>query len=415
MDTIDVIERRPVRSTATWTPDLLRVAEWEADAGRLRLAADLWETMLADDRLKGVHDARTDALLGRPLRFEGRSARVVASLDVKEDWWRIFPETELKELMGWGLGVGAGLGHMVWGTVDGRDVPRLVVKNPRNLRWCWRERGWFFRTGVDGNETALGEEIRIYPGDGNWVLYTPYGSRRPWVHGAYRTLGRWSLLKQYAIDDWADYSDRKGQGVHVATGAKGTTEERRKITADLKVMAGNAAITLPDGMDLKLVEAVANTWSTFKAQIDAANEAIAVTLLGQNMSTLAGASGNQSAATLQGDVKLTKTKADAEVFSTFAHDQVLVHYAAANSGDPTRAPWPIYDTTPVEDRKASAAVEQMDAQTDATLVGAGIMTIDEAREKRGYPPKAPPATRPTPADDSTPTDGAAADPASPPP
>ena len=79
MDTIDVIERRPVRSTAIWTPDLLRVAEWEADAGRLRLAADLWESMLADDRLKGVLDTRTDALLGRPLSFEGRSARVVAS------------------------------------------------------------------------------------------------------------------------------------------------------------------------------------------------------------------------------------------------------------------------------------------------------------------------------------------------
>ena len=44
--------------------ELLQVAEMQADRGDLRLAADLCEALLGDDRIQAVLETRADALLG---------------------------------------------------------------------------------------------------------------------------------------------------------------------------------------------------------------------------------------------------------------------------------------------------------------------------------------------------------------
>jgi len=67
------------RACLTWTPEMLRSAEVLADGGYLRMAADLCETMLGDDRIKTVVDQRTEALFGLDLsgcRASKRSPRI---------------------------------------------------------------------------------------------------------------------------------------------------------------------------------------------------------------------------------------------------------------------------------------------------------------------------------------------------
>jgi phage gp29-like protein len=357
---------------------MLRSAEVLADGGYLRMAADLCETMLADDRIKTVVDQRTEALFGLDLSFEegiGRlKKRAIKALEVEEDWWAAFPESELKLLRAWGLMLGVGIAELQWTAKGDRVVPRISVRSPRFLRWDWPTRAWRLTVA---RETGTTEEITIAPGDGKWIVYTPYGALRPWVHGAYRALSRWSLLKAYAIQDWGFYSERHGQGILVAEGADGSDEQRKQVASDLRTMARNASIALPRGFTLKLLEATAKTWETFQAQIAACDNAAAITMLGQNLTTEV-TGGSRAAASVHEDVALVKVRFDEETTSTCVHDQALSWWALYNFGDAGLAPWPRWNTTPSEDLKEAASVIQMLGQGIASLQQAGIR-VDAAK------------------------------------
>lgn len=381
-----------------WTPDLIRAAEIQADGGNLTLAADLCETMFGDDRVKAVLDTRTDSLLGLPLNFEAsgdgrRGPRAVKALEADEDWYEAFPISEQRMVHAWGVALGVGLAEIQWTDWDSkakgsksRTLPRICAKSPRNLRYDWNERTWKLRVVADASSNAT-EEIPIRPGDGKWIIYTPASESRPWVWGAYRALARWSLLKKFAIQDWGFLSERLGNGVWVVegTGSGLSNDQRKMIAADLQAMGRNSALALPIGFSMKLIESVARNHESFKSQIDMADQGYAVSVLGQNLSTQATGAGNQ-AASLHGKVALGRTKFDDESLSICWRTQALVHWARFNFGDPDVAPWPKRDTTPTSDRKEQAAVRQMDAQADATLVGAGIMTPNEARARNGLDP-----------------------------
>lgn len=429
--TLKLLGEPSSRSSVSWTPALIRSAELSADAGNFRLAAELWETMLgADDRIRAVVDTRTDTLLGLPLAFEAsgdgrKSGRVVSDLEgPRGDWWFSFPTSEQKLVHSWVLGLNIGLGQIVWHKRNGRDVPRLHAKSPRHLRWDWSTRKWML-TVADGATT---KEIVITPGDGQWVLFTPSGESRPWIHGAYRALSRWTLLKQYGLQDLGYYSERHGQGILVAEAEQMTGQQsavtvaggsasnknvRAEIAADLQQLGANSALALPPGFRLRLIEAQARTWEAFVQQIKLADNGAAVTILGQNLTTQAGDTGAQGAADAQSKVAHGRVKFDNEWQSTGYRTQVLEFYAEFNHGDRELAPWPVRDVRLPEDEKAKATARQLNAQADATLVGGGIATPNEMRARNGLPPieggdelkkePAPASTPPQPADeDETP-------------
>lgn len=389
-DAYDIAYLEPsTRAYRDWTPALLRAAEISADSGSLSLAADLVDSMFADDRIKAVLDSRTDALLARELTFaEGAGRRKRAAkraLEADEDWWAAFPETDLKLLHGWGIMLGVAIAEIRWERRGGRRVPRIEVKNPRYLRWDWDARAWKLRIAKAANDNGSTEEVTITPGDGKWIVYTPYGSHRPWTFGAYRALSRWCLLKRYAIQDWGFYSERRGQGTWVASGAKGSKEQRAELTDVLRSLARNAAIVLPDGVKLELVESTASNWETFKAQIDTADNGTAVTVLGQNLTTQ-NDGGSRAATTEHGKVALGRTKADAETLSTTLREQALTWWADFNFGERALAPWPVWDTTPTEDRKDRAAMLQMLAQSIGSLRTAGApIDVRGVLEQFGLP------------------------------
>lgn len=388
MQSFTVLREPSARYWYTWSPALIRTAEITAYSGNLRLAADLCEWMMGDDRVAAVLDTRCDALLGLPFSIEAqgdkRKSRGVVSA-LTEDWAYAFPDAELKKLMGWGILLGLGLGQIVWSEAGGRTVPSLRVWSPRWLQWDWDLGSWVLDTGIGGREP-------ITPGDGQWIIYLPSGEGRPWVHGAYRALARWTLLKQYALQDWGYYSERLGQGVWVAETAvapnvgTGTREQRQQLAADLQALGRNSAIAMNPGQSIKLVESVARQQENFKAQIELADNGTAVAILGQNLTTQAGTGGTIGAASLHGRVLHGRTRMDGKTLPSCLRSQALELWAEYNYGDRNVAPRPWWDTTPIDDLDAKAKVAQMTAQADASLVGAGIISVNEARASRGLPP-----------------------------
>lgn len=387
-DRLTVIEPSSTRSVIEWTPGLITAARSNADAGILALAADFCESAMNDDRVSAALATRTNGLVSLPISFEAARGkkRLVKALEAGEDWWSAYPATALAQLLRWGIILGVGLGQHVWtdrGASINRLVPKLKVWNPRHLRWDWQKRRWMLR--VDGDK-----EIEVTPGDGTWVLYTPYGDSRPWAHGAWRAIALWHLLKQYAISDWARYSERHGQGTTVVESAENTSKEKRKeLSEQLYNLGRESVLVLPAGFDYRLVEAVANTWETFQAQKNAADLGMAVAITGQNLSTEV--SGPVSTgATLHGRVLQMFIDADAETLTTCVHDQSLVWWAEFNFGSRDDAPWPIYDTKPPEDRKANADILKIVSDALNTMSNANApVDVRALLERYGVPLKDP--------------------------
>jgi hypothetical protein len=385
-----------VRTWLEWTPEQVRAAELLADAGSLRLAADLCDALLADDRVQGVLNVRARGLVGLPLSFEpgvGRKKQAgVRYLEAEEDWNHAYPEPEIARLNAWGIMLGVAPGQNVWERRDnGRVVPVLDPWHPRGLRQDLATGAWTIRTADAG-------DVPLVPGDKRWVLYTPGGAKRPWSQGAWRAVARWGLLKQYAISDWAVHGER-ARGVLAASppgpapnGAlPGTADERRlnrqDLAEDLRRLGRNGAIVLPPGFSLKNVQAEAKTYETYREQITVANIGIAVALAGQNLtSEIVG--GSFAAAEVHKTIANVLLRADALALATCLHDQVLGWWALFNLGAASLAPWPVWDVTPPVDRAAMIASWQGAAAAAGQweqLLGKGAVDLREIARRVGFP------------------------------
>lgn len=412
-----------VRTFTTWTPALIRSAEISADGGNLRQAANLCDWLLGDDRVPGTLSARVQALLGLEPTFEAsgdkrRSARVVRALEVQEDWFVAYPEQELAQLHTWGLLLGVAPARHGWEDSEdngGRVLPMPAFWHPQHLRLDQQIREWKIRvarSGLDG-----GTEETLTPGDGEWILHTPYGTNRPWSLGLWRGLARFVLLKWYAITDWARASE-KGS-ILVATSKSGqdgnanttTKEQRQELAQDIYSRGKDGVIALPDDFDLKLIEQVANQRNTYEAQIRMADEAIAVAVRGGNLSTVT-KEGSLAAAEQQGKTgDAAKLKFDAQSLTTTIHDQSLVWWAEFNFGDAKLAPWPVYPVEEEEDLKAKTEGEFKSFETveKAELLGFDVdrKAFLEEHKISWAKPGTKPATPPTPPVATTPAPTAA--------
>lgn len=342
-----------VRVFTEWTPARIRAAERSAENGDLGPAATICEWLMTDDRIMGTLEARVDALMGLEPSFEsgtGRlSKRAARAIEAGEDWWEAYPESELKQLLMWGILLGAAPSRQSWvphPDHGGRVLPIIKFWHPQTLRWSWHKREWSLR---DSNSI----EIPVVPGDGEWILHTPFGEQRPWAYGIWRSLSRWVLLKQLACGDWSRHSEKSS--LLVATSPAGATkEQRRELAQDLANSTTESAIALAAGFKLEMIEVMANTKQIYEAQISMADLAIAIRIRGGNLTT--NVQGGSLAATqtqaVTGD--LAKLKSDASALATTLNQQSLTWWAEFNFGDRKAAPWPKWPVEPEEDKGARA-------------------------------------------------------------
>lgn len=373
------VREAPPRAFADWNPNLFRAALRMADSGSLRLAADLCEELFADDRVQGVLGVRVRGLLRLPVRFEldgDADEKTPEEEALEEDFWKAYPEADLVQLCSWGLLLGVGLGQQVWEERNGRLIPRLQVWHPRALRWDWQSREW--RLSVDG-----GAEIVITPGDGTWVLYTPYGENRPWARAIWKPAGLALLAKRYAIEDFNRHAEAHGSPVKVGTAPDGASAQaRRSFAEDLSALMKDASVVLPPGYDVKYVEATARTWEVFTSLIGWADKALSICIAGQNLtSDIEG--GSFAAAQVHATIARHLIESDEQTLSTTLYEQGLRWWAEFNYGAPDRAPWVRWDTTPPEDLQPKANAISTIATAVSSLNAAGF-AIDTAELARRF-------------------------------
>ena len=123
-----------------WYARDLEDAIFQADAGRLQIAARLWRSAKRDGVFMGVLSTRTGGLVRLPKKFRGRPDIVEAlklgtegkgAQGPRSVFDEMFPMAELAMLAADGLGLGVGVAELR--PVKGRDFPVMRRLDPEWL------------------------------------------------------------------------------------------------------------------------------------------------------------------------------------------------------------------------------------------------------------------------------------------
>lgn len=326
-----------------WTPDLVKTAFAAAEGGSLLLLADLVESMFTDDRISGVLKTRTHGLLGLPLHFEGGTEAQRLELAGPTGgggglWDDMIDEAEAAKLAAWGIVAGVGLAQRV-------PMPRLYGEPQRYTLETWSPR-WltYDAMGSSGSHWRISTKAgtkRIVPGV-QWVLYTPYGIKRPWASGEWRALAFPWLLKHFALEDRANHSEVMGTPTRVGKAPQGATERQRAaFQAQIQALGRNGVLTLPEGWEYAITEAVGRTWEIYSEGVKWSDEAMTIILAGQIVTT-EGTAGFSSG-NVQDQIKGDLIRFDAKSLGKCLSKQFLGPWSFANTGTYV-APKPCWNT-----------------------------------------------------------------------
>ena len=378
--------RKEPRSTTLikWSPERFNTAERLAASGDFSLAADVCQAMMSNERVSAAID-RLYASVTLPLKFKlpgvdsekSQDDPVVQALDA--DWYHMFPEGVLRDLVAWIALMRCVLLHVDSWKIDpltGRAIPVISVWSPRNLRND-PVKGLCVKVSK-GNSDSVWVEEQITPGDGRWIVGFLGSDWRAILKAPWVGLCRWWLLELYAVVDWGFYSETHGQGTQVAKnlrpgdgGISLTKQARVKLANDMKAKGRGGAIVMPDGFDYALVTDSADSYQTFVKQKEVANEAYTIGITGTNLTTQV-SGGSYAAASVHQSVDATKMRGLLEWLSTTSHDQVLIYWGSVNYGDTAVVPYAWWETEPPEDREARAKIFWQASLGLQNAVNAGV-------------------------------------------
>lgn len=360
-----------------WEIAQVRSALESLQNGLFDASSQLVDAVVADSRVQSAMASRSGGLLGRPLRHQPAKhknkdlAKKVCKAWVKR-WPVMAPEAALSELQQWSVMQGFGAFQLLWDTTSTKYwTPMLSVFHPRYTYWDWTFRCYVAIT-MDG-------QMPIIPGDGHWGLHAPHGPYRGWMRSAIRAISPWWLARNYALRDWARYSERHGMPILKAIVPFGADAARiAEYRQSLSTLGQESVIQVPQsgdpnigGYDLEFLEASDQAWLAFLGLITQCNAEITLSLLGQNLTTEV-KEGSFAAARVHADVRQAILESDARSLERTIYTQIARPFAALNFGDPSLAPITTWDVAPYEDNKVAADTLVSFATAVASLKTAGV-------------------------------------------
>lgn len=407
---------------ATWTIDGIRQALIDHERGQFRTAAILADQLLRDDRIFATLNSLVLGALGLPFSTRPSDAttnqRKALELAKQVDawWFRMIPESTHGEILRWYALMGFVVAEVYWDTttVIGEWRPRLRVHHPQFISYDFREQAFFVEVageiGPDGERVVSGtSRVRVTPGDGRWLLFGSSGER-PWMNGAVRPVAFLFLVRTLATRDWVRRSEVTGIGIRKAMVPNGADEKVvAKFLKAVQKLGVETTLRLPEGFNFQIEAVDGKATELFEKLIGRCDMGITLALLGQNMTTQAGMSGNQGAAQVHARVQLDRLEAIVEGLATTLREHVLIPWGRFNvaNWEQDWAPWPHWDTRPPADRKVEAetlntlaqalkGLEEQRVDTDVVLERFDLKRR-EAGVKSPVPPVAtPPANEPPP-------------------
>jgi phage gp29-like protein len=373
-----------------WSPDRVRAALASLVVGNFDLPAQLHDSIASDSRVQSANRSRAAGLLGRPVTFRipdrYRSDPVAKKCHRRwmAHWPQMAAEPAILDLLETSNSLGFAYSQVLWDTSGRTWYPYLSAWNPRFSYYHWLLR-CHVAVSMDG-------QTPITPGDSHWVLHAPYGQYRGWMRGALRPVAQWWLARNYALRDWARYSERHGFPVILADTPFGADPIAiANYQAQLTQLGQESVLQLPGSVDtnkygkydLRYLETNDATWEGFKALIEACNAEITLALLGQNLTSEI-REGSMAAARVHADVLQTWLQADARALEQTLYRDVMRPFAALNYGNADYAPIVDWDVSPPDDDEIMARTLQAFGQGLNQMRLAGVRVKDPVRFARTF-------------------------------
>lgn len=370
----------------TWTVEQARGALYAHMQGQFDASAQLFDSILGDDRVTATLGSRISGLFGREVRFKAAddSAAAKECLDAWVKWWpRLSGDSALTEVHTYGIGMGFGLSQVVWDTTS-NDFwgPYLRPWHPRFSYYNWSDRR-FKALSQDG-------ELTVVPGNGKWVIHAPFGEYRGWIRGAIRALTEPWMLRHFAFRDMARFSEIHGIPTRVGkVPAVSEAEERAAFEESIANLGSDTSMILPQGVDgqdgsgyeYELVEATDTAWEVFPGLVDRCDMSIVLAILFQNLTTEV-KGGSFAATSAHMDIRQSGLQFDNNAWKNTLYNQVARAFAWINFGDANLAPWTWWDVQPIEDLNGNADRFQKFGAAIEVLARGGVQFKDAAEVRR---------------------------------
>lgn len=200
-------------------------------------------------------------------------------------------------------------------------------------------------------------------------------------------------FKRQGVQFWLTFADKWGNPTAVGSYPPGATLAQRQTLIDaLNAIAQDTGIAIPQGMDIKLLEAVkgGGTGGIYDALMKFFNDEISEAVLGETMSTSVRASGLGSGqANVQNEVRIELTRADADLLAnTLNHS--LIQWIADLNFPGAKAPMIWWDVSAPEDLKERADRDQVLAQIGYRITPDAVKTVYGDQYEFVGPAAAPP-------------------------
>jgi hypothetical protein len=391
------------------TVDQVRGVITQLDQGNFRMPALLFERMLWNPRLRAVLETRLAGLISTEIRWE--PARNTpdcqrAAKELTEDWKHIAASPMRKQMWQAALFLGFGLAQRVADTApSGRAIFKLRPYWAGFAQWYWARKAYRIITFDSGVTNASSPAVdpkmverfapslaeRVPPANEQpWVIAEPFGVnsyRSGLIHAAWRP---W-LGHEWATRDQARSSEKHGIGIIKATYPRGEGEQHRAALQlwlrGLRAMGTEGNIPCEDrgeGEGKFNAEPFEFNGSGFQAISDtmSANAvALAILLLGHNLTTEIKGGGSYAAAGVADYIRDDKKFEDGDGEASYAVPQLVVPWSVANYGDPSLAPVAKYITdSPAVNLQRAQMINQLamaTAQLRANVPRADLEALAE--------------------------------------
>jgi hypothetical protein len=324
---------------------------------RLNGAVDwgVYDRIYQDDKVKSAFQQRRLAVVKHTWsvlpgdKDDPRSVEAADKFSATMDrigWDRI------TDKMLYGIFNGYAVAELVWKARGGLiDIDRIKVRHARRFRYDPQNRLRLL-TSVGG----LGEAM---PDRKFWVFKSG-GSNDDEPYG--RGLAEWLywpvLFKRNGIGFWNTFLDKFGSPTAVGKYRPGTPKsEQARLLAALQAIATDSGITVPQGMEIVLLEAARSGTGNYEQLCRYMDEAIVTIILSQTMTSQDGSS--QSQAEVHQDVKFEVVKSDSDLFCDSFTSEVPRWWTDINYGEDVASP---IVSRPVEqetDTKAQAETDEI--------------------------------------------------------
>jgi phage gp29-like protein len=225
--------------------------------------------------------------------------------------------------------------------------------------------------------TAAGGDYKIEPGDGRWVVYMPYGRRRPWARGKWWSCALPFIQKQNAAFDRLRWHKGLADPLKVIESADGADEKHRNfLTYFVKVLWQRAAgLVTPKNYTAKLVESSGQGYQVYKQGEERADIEIQVSLAGQLVSAT-GTNGLGGKADLWDTIRTDRIHKYADAWATTVTRDMVIPYTRRVLGgslEAARRRAPQYDLDARSPAQRSAEAQALKQFAEAVSSAAAML------------------------------------------